>query len=264
MSCHFLHLSLSLSLFFHFFFFSYLTMSSQKLPSIHFLLNESHPYKLNHTNMSKISNLPSELQLLSLSAPASKIEHHSPNWATPNKSPTSSHSRSASDLPSLPSIPINYKRYQTHRRTMSATVATETSDLQKHPVRARTVSPSHEDQLKTSQKTFKAMTITHSNPTVFLTQINGLLSNDTEKTKMIEYENLMVARDEETGRYYCPFCNKPFNRPSSLRIHTYSHTGEKPFICQEKGCGRQFSVQSNMRRHQRVHKRSGSNKCSSK
>ncbi|OAD08598.1 C2H2-type zinc finger transcription factor, partial [Mucor lusitanicus CBS 277.49] len=59
--------------------------------------------------------------------------------------------------------------------------------------------------------------------------------------------------DEQTGRYYCPFCNKAFNRPSSLRIHTYSHTGEKPFVCQEEGCGRQFSVQSNMRRHLRVH-----------
>ncbi|CAG8507332.1 4270_t:CDS:2, partial [Diversispora eburnea] len=45
-----------------------------------------------------------------------------------------------------------------------------------------------------------------------------------------------------------------FSRPSSLRIHTYSHTGEKPFVCTEPGCGRKFSVQSNMRRHLRVHR----------
>ncbi|KAG0300528.1 hypothetical protein BGZ98_009105 [Dissophora globulifera] len=57
-----------------------------------------------------------------------------------------------------------------------------------------------------------------------------------------------------SSRYQCNFCNKRFSRPSSLRIHTYSHTGERPFKCSEEGCGRQFSVQSNMRRHLRVHR----------
>ncbi|KAI7815812.1 hypothetical protein BC939DRAFT_471556 [Gamsiella multidivaricata] len=55
-------------------------------------------------------------------------------------------------------------------------------------------------------------------------------------------------------RYQCQYCSKRFSRPSSLRIHTYSHTGERPFKCSEEGCGRQFSVQSNMRRHLRVHR----------
>ncbi|KAI8336508.1 hypothetical protein BC941DRAFT_397396 [Chlamydoabsidia padenii] len=55
-------------------------------------------------------------------------------------------------------------------------------------------------------------------------------------------------------RYLCPYCHKRFSRPSSLRIHTYSHTGEKPFVCPEHGCGRRFSVQSNQRRHLRVHR----------
>ncbi|KAL9537761.1 hypothetical protein MBANPS3_011487 [Mucor bainieri] len=38
------------------------------------------------------------------------------------------------------------------------------------------------------------------------------------------------------------------------KIHTYSHTGERPFECPEAGCSRKFSVQSNMRRHLRVHR----------
>ncbi|SAM02628.1 hypothetical protein [Absidia glauca] len=54
-------------------------------------------------------------------------------------------------------------------------------------------------------------------------------------------------------RYHCPHCRKSFCRPSSLRIHIYSHTGEKPHVCPYSDCGRRFSVQSNMRRHIRVH-----------
>lgn len=55
------------------------------------------------------------------------------------------------------------------------------------------------------------------------------------------------------SKYECNYCGKGFNRPSSLKIHINSHTGEKPFVCNFEGCGRSFSVLSNMRRHQRVH-----------
>lgn len=63
-----------------------------------------------------------------------------------------------------------------------------------------------------------------------------------------------IKEDSKPGRQYnCRFCSKKFMRPSSLRIHIYSHTGEKPFNCTYPGCRRRFSVQSNMRRHLRVH-----------
>ncbi|KAF8628892.1 hypothetical protein AX15_003676 [Amanita polypyramis BW_CC] len=55
------------------------------------------------------------------------------------------------------------------------------------------------------------------------------------------------------AKYECTYCGKGFNRPSSLKIHLNSHTGEKPFVCPVENCGRGFSVLSNMRRHARVH-----------
>ncbi|KIM91863.1 hypothetical protein PILCRDRAFT_101673 [Piloderma croceum F 1598] len=61
------------------------------------------------------------------------------------------------------------------------------------------------------------------------------------------------ASSSSVAKYECSYCGKGFNRPSSLKIHLNSHTGEKPFTCPFEGCGRSFSVLSNMRRHARVH-----------
>ncbi|EER43140.1 C2H2 zinc finger protein [Histoplasma capsulatum H143] len=55
-------------------------------------------------------------------------------------------------------------------------------------------------------------------------------------------------------KHKCKVCDKRFTRPSSLQTHMYSHTGEKPFPCEFPGCGRHFSVVSNLRRHNKVHK----------
>jgi len=46
-------------------------------------------------------------------------------------------------------------------------------------------------------------------------------------------------------KHKCKICDKRFTRPSSLQTHMYSHTGEKPFACEVKDCGRHFSVVSN-------------------
>ncbi|KAI8646856.1 hypothetical protein BD408DRAFT_379614 [Parasitella parasitica] len=76
---------------------------------------------------------------------------------------------------------------------------------------------------------------------------------ETASHKRDEETELTVTQSNSTGRYVCPYCKKCFTRPSSLRTHVFSHTGEKPFECPEPSCGKKFSVQSNLRRHLRIH-----------
>lgn len=56
------------------------------------------------------------------------------------------------------------------------------------------------------------------------------------------------------ARFECTWCFKQFSRPSSLRTHIHTHTGEKPFRCAQSGCGRRFNVLSNLRRHEKRHR----------
>lgn len=98
-------------------------------------------------------------------------------------------------------------------------------------------------------------------PPSMMSQFNSKVSTNTQK------------------KHKCKICDKRFTRPSSLQTHTYSHTGEKrkscfvwlrdlravvvelwltnfqytAFQCDVPGCGRNFSVVSNLRRHLKVH-----------
>ncbi|KAG1196286.1 hypothetical protein G6F70_007565 [Rhizopus microsporus] len=67
--------------------------------------------------------------------------------------------------------------------------------------------------------------------------------------------NRKDSKRNNKKQYPCGKCSKIFNRPSALTTHSYTHTGEKPFQCQSKGCGRRFSVLSNLRRHLKVHQK---------
>ncbi|KZT60937.1 hypothetical protein CALCODRAFT_409394, partial [Calocera cornea HHB12733] len=53
-------------------------------------------------------------------------------------------------------------------------------------------------------------------------------------------------------KFQCSVCEKAFPKASTLQTHMSTHTGERPYECPVKGCGKRFSVQSNMRRHQKM------------
>ncbi len=61
-----------------------------------------------------------------------------------------------------------------------------------------------------------------------------------------------MTADGKGRRYECTLCHKKFTRPSTLRTHMNSHTGERPYACTAEGCGWKFTVLSNLRRHMRV------------
>lgn len=58
----------------------------------------------------------------------------------------------------------------------------------------------------------------------------------------------------------CEICHKSFERPSALRVHKRSHSGEKPFNCAFVECKRTFSTRSNMKRHLKVHRAPAENR----
>ena len=82
---------------------------------------------------------------------------------------------------------------------------------------------------------------------------HGMMSNPPAPQSMMTQFSSKVAASTQK-KHKCKVCDKRFTRPSSLQTHMYSHTGEKPYCCEVEGCGRHFSVVSNLRRHRKVHK----------
>lgn len=82
--------------------------------------------------------------------------------------------------------------------------------------------------------------------------IGANLGPPAPQSMMGQFSSKMSSNTQK--KHKCKVCDKRFTRPSSLQTHMYSHTGEKPFACSVEGCGRHFSVVSNLRRHKKVHK----------
>ena len=82
------------------------------------------------------------------------------------------------------------------------------------------------------------------------------ISNVSESTSFKSSSPLPQPLSDQTPskkssnwKYKCTICKKPFERPSTLKTHLNSHTGERPFKCPHRLCERSFTVRSNMIRH---------------
>lgn len=96
-------------------------------------------------------------------------------------------------------------------------------------------------------------------PGFHMTESTGLSPLSPQDHAFMESPSTMnsVQRGPNHRPFVCLDCKKRFARPSALRLHMRTHSGERPHACQHPGCGRRFSVQSNLTRHLRLHARKG-------
>ncbi|XP_042871202.1 zinc finger protein 250-like [Penaeus japonicus] len=73
------------------------------------------------------------------------------------------------------------------------------------------------------------------------------------------YEVPMPRRQRERSLLPCHICGKIFDRPSLLKRHMRTHTGEKPHICEV--CGKGFSTSSSLNTHRRIHSGEKPHQC---
>ena len=54
-------------------------------------------------------------------------------------------------------------------------------------------------------------------------------------------------------KFKCKYCFRDMSSRQNLREHLYIHTGEKPYICTESGCGQKFRQGSLLSIHKKIH-----------
>ncbi|CAG9316815.1 unnamed protein product [Blepharisma stoltei] len=64
----------------------------------------------------------------------------------------------------------------------------------------------------------------------------------------------MESLHSENKKYQCSYCSKALSSKQNLREHMFTHSGEKPYVCKEKGCGIRFRQGSQLSAHKRIHK----------
>ncbi|XP_068609508.1 transcription factor HIVEP2a [Brachionichthys hirsutus] len=63
--------------------------------------------------------------------------------------------------------------------------------------------------------------------------------------------NKKEAKPKKPGKYICHYCGRACAKPSVLKKHIRSHTGERPYPCMP--CGFSFKTKSNLYKHRKSH-----------
>ena len=79
--------------------------------------------------------------------------------------------------------------------------------------------------------------------------MNSSSESDTEEA---DHRSVISSRSKGSHSVHaCPYpdCDKFFARPSRVKTHLLSHTGERPFKCTVEKCGKDYTRQRFLNRH---------------
>ncbi|KAK5897934.1 hypothetical protein CgunFtcFv8_015393 [Champsocephalus gunnari] len=70
------------------------------------------------------------------------------------------------------------------------------------------------------------------------------------------------AEGKPKKNFLCQECQKAFNSLEKLKVHSYSHTGERPYRCSHPDCTKAFVSKYKLLRHMATHSPEKNHKCS--
>ncbi|CAL8293435.1 unnamed protein product [Lota lota] len=70
------------------------------------------------------------------------------------------------------------------------------------------------------------------------------------------------AEGKPKKNFPCQVCQKAFNSVEKLKVHSYSHTGERPYRCSHPECTKAFVSKYKLLRHTATHSTEKNHKCS--
>ncbi|XP_072222140.1 transcription factor HIVEP2 [Leuresthes tenuis] len=69
--------------------------------------------------------------------------------------------------------------------------------------------------------------------------------------QLLEVTSKVEQKSQKPGKYVCDYCGRACAKPSVLKKHIRSHTGERPYPCVP--CGFSFKTKSNLYKHRKSH-----------
>ena len=78
--------------------------------------------------------------------------------------------------------------------------------------------------------------------------------SNCKKTYTTRFSLKRHLASHNSKNFVCHVCGKKFALSQYLKEHSYTHTGQKPFVCEFPGCYRQFRQAGKLSMHKKIHR----------